>query len=273
MSVYSAELFFEAPPAIDPRACLEAVHQFAPAAELLGGETVENALHLVHPDHPLTFSDAVVPAQTVLLLKKDASILEKLEGAFQQAWDFADARAVVGRATTTALLTDLMAWALAPAERVSVFQRTLDGLASALRPLAIHWVPADRLVSGEVYLAGLPREYPDAGSGPLNVRLFRVEDGGQPGDTVMDTLGLSVLGLPDVQIHFRALEPGLVASFLYSLGAYILQRGDIIADGDTVQGLEPDQKWRCQHERALAPPERVVLDVNPGRPYAAGRPR
>ena len=36
-------------------------------------------------------------------------------------------------------------------------------------------------------------------------------------------------------------------------------------------GLEGDEHWRCARERALVPPVRTVLDVDPGDPYAAGR--
>ena len=47
-------------------------------------------------------------------------------------------------------------------------------------------------------------------------------------------------------------------------------RKDVIESGHTVGGLEPGEKWRCQHEDAMVPPERVVLDLNPGLDHAAG---
>jgi hypothetical protein len=50
----------------------------------------------------------------------------------------------------------------------------------------------------------------------------------------------------------------------------LYESGDVIKDNHTVAGVGPDSKWICQHEQSLAKPERVVLDLNPGSPYAAG---
>jgi hypothetical protein len=37
-----------------------------------------------------------------------------------------------------------------------------------------------------------------------------------------------------------------------------------LADGNTVEGTVPGSKWRCQHEMAIARPERMVVDFHPG---------
>ena len=37
------------------------------------------------------------------------------------------------------------------------------------------------------------------------------------------------------------------------------------------EGPEPGSRWRCQHEESLLKPTRVVLDIDPGPPHAAGR--
>ena len=102
----------------------------------------------------------------------------------------------------------------------------------------------------------------------VNVRMFWVED--DPGVIVMDTLGLHALALPDLQLHFRDLEPGRVAAALYNLAAYVLEHGDVIESGHTVTGLEAGEHWPCQLEDALVGPDRLVLDIDPGDPHAAG---
>ena len=104
----------------------------------------------------------------------------------------------------------------------------------------------------------------------LNVRLFRIENGAA-GDTIMDTRGLAALGLPDVQMHFRDLDPGRVAALLYNYARYLNEHGDCINDGETIDGATPGTRWRCRHEMSLVPPERLVLDIDPGPPHAAGQ--
>jgi hypothetical protein len=87
---------------------------------------------------------------------------------------------------------------------------------------------------------------------------------------IMDTLGLAALGLPDLQCHFRTLVPGEVAAVLHNTAYYLFEHGDVIDDGHTVAGIEPESRWTCQHEKSLLKPSRIVLDLNPGPPFAAG---
>jgi hypothetical protein len=99
--------------------------------------------------------------------------------------------------------------------------------------------------------------------GLVNVRMFRIE--GDPGALVMDTLGLHVLDLPDLRCHFTGLDPDDVARILHTTAAYVDEHGDVIDDGHTISGIG-DDAWRCQHEDALVPPHRLVLDLDPATP-------
>jgi hypothetical protein len=87
----------------------------------------------------------------------------------------------------------------------------------------------------------------------------------------MDTRGLTETGLHDLQYHFRDLDPKEVACVLFNTAVYIFQKGPVIESGQTVAGIEPDSRWRCQFENALLEPKREVLDLNPGKPHAAGK--
>src|SRR5215831_2919502 len=100
------------------------------------------------------------------------------------------------------------------------------------------------------------------------LEVFRVE--GTASDVVMDTLGLQVFGLPDLQCHCHGIELPRLATYLRNAANYIFERGDVVRDGDTIEGLEPGEKWRCLQEEALIPPDRLVIDLDPGDDYAAG---
>ncbi len=104
--------------------------------------------------------------------------------------------------------------------------------------------------------------------GFFNVRLFRISNSDD--DSLMDTRGLGIFGVPDLQCHFRGLDPGEIARLLYNTGTYVMHEGDVIDDGHTVPGIQEGSRWRCQHEQAMVGPERKVLDICPEAPYAAG---
>jgi hypothetical protein len=77
---------------------------------------------------------------------------------------------------------------------------------------------------------------------------------------------LATLGLADFQMHLRDLDESRIGAFPFDLAADAVERPGALENGDAVG----DEHWKLQYELAIAGPERVVLDVDPGAPYAAG---
>jgi hypothetical protein len=86
----------------------------------------------------------------------------------------------------------------------------------------------------------------------------------------MDTLGLHIFDLPDLQCRYRpkasggSHEPGQVAALLFNTAAYLFEHGDVIDDGHTISGTSEDEVFRCSHQDSLVEPHRLVLDVDLG---------
>ena len=92
---------------------------------------------------------------------------------------------------------------------------------------------------------------------------------------MVDTLGLSLLYIEDLQYHFHGMDPNWVVGHAYSLASYLLHGEKPMEDGDSIDGitqgrLDPEVRWPCRYEEALIQPKRPVLDVEMGA-YAAGR--
>jgi Domain of unknown function (DUF4261) len=172
-----------------------------------------------------------------------------------------DAAARLRACTTQILLTELFSSALPRAERHELFVRVVETLTAKLAPSLVVSQPTQEVLD-PVRLAGEP------GMLLANARLFRAGD--SDGDLVMDTVGLAVLGLPDLQVRFTGLDPGEMAAFLYDVADYVYEHGDVIADGHTIEGIRPATAWRCRHAVSSVGPRRAVIDINPGRPYAIG---
>lgn len=179
-----------------------------------------------------------------------------------QTWDWPEADEALAGARASVLVTEMFAGPYGVRDRIAALVGTVAALTAATGPVALSWPTSQRVTDPGARAA-------DGLGGLVNVRLFAVSD--DEDEMVMDTRGLAPLGLPDLQIHFRDLEPSRLAALLYATAAYLLEAGDVIADGNTISGLEGDEHWRCVHEDALVPPARTVLDIDPGDPYAAGR--
>lgn len=84
----------------------------------------------------------------------------------------------------------------------------------------------------------------------------------------MDTLGLSLLYIEDLQYHFHDMDPNWVVG--RTLASYILANDRLIKEGDTIDGIADGHLEQGIHfEGAMLKPERAVLDVYMNE-YAAG---
>jgi len=265
---YAVELLCTQRPFIRKRALLDALRRRCPDVAPIDSDPNSDLLSFVYRDHPLFISDIEVPAQTFIATTDKRVSPREYDAALQQSWKFAEAREAVGRCQTSVLVTDILSSSLPYDERIDLFQRALLGVLEVVPCEAIHWQPSQQIVSPDDFIRAAETS-PAAMffAGPLNVRFFNVSD--SPGDMLTDTLGLAAIGLPDLQCHFRDLDPDDVARVLHNTAWYIFQEGDVIGDGHTVAGTTPGSKWHCQHEESLTEPKRVVLDLNPGPPHAA----
>jgi len=270
---YGVELIGRDRFTLDKASLLRALRRWCPGVEPLDHDEQAGVLAFVHQNHPIQLADARIAAQTFVAASDCTFSPAEVSGALEQTWDFDQAKGVLAGCTSSVLVTDLMSSSLGYRERIDVFQCALRGVLEVVSCAAIHWRPSQRIVAPAAWL-----ELFDAGdaahvftAGAVNVRLFNVQGPGRAaGEIVMDTLGLGALGLPDLQCHFTQLNPTAVARVLFNTAWYIFERGDVIADGNTAQGITTDSRWPCHHEDALVGPARVVLDMNPGPPHAAG---
>lgn len=190
-----------------------------------------------------------------------APTVAALRDAIDHTRDWPEAAQAAARARSSLRIVD----ELPSQERLSALLARVATAAARRGCVAVWWKPAQRLVSPRA-IAEAARDG-DPLRVALNVRLFHVENGA-PDERVMDTVGLEPLGLPDVQCHFRALDPPAVAELLDETARYLCDEGDVIGDGDTVSGVD-GEPWPCRRETALVDPPRDVVDITPREPNAA----
>lgn len=107
----------------------------------------------------------------------------------------------------------------------------------------------------------------------VNVRFFNIQG---TDDSIVDSVGMSTLFLPDVQYHFHGVDPDAVVNHAYNVLTYIFDfdEENPLKAGDTVDGIangqmSRDVQWKVQYEESLIQPIREVVDVNMGE-FASG---
>lgn len=216
-------------------------------------------------DYPLKYKDANIPSQCILFSIVNKVEHENLVSSLQQTRDWNELEEVVERCKYKVAFSDFMPNHYDIHTRLSLFNSALKVILENEDCKALHFLNSQRIINPCEYIDRVSKG--DNLAGAFNVRFFNIQDSE---DMLMDTLGLNVFGLPDVQCHFKGVDPNEIARVIYNTGYYIYDKGDIIDDGNTIQGAKKEDKWKCQHEESLVEPKRVVVDINPGFPYAAG---
>lgn len=256
--VLMVELLMAEPRQLDLQQFEQSIRRALPQSRLI--EIPDSGPMVAHEDFIHEYADGKMGPPLTVVLTPDHSRQSDID--LSQSWRFPDAAAAVASATERRLVMQLMGVSHRPHDRVRSFHVALCAAIEQLNPAAV-WSPHTQQVVDpaevlENHLAIV-----------VNVRLFNINN--DPGVMVMDTIGLHALRLPDLQCHFRDLDPSDIARVLYNAANYIFEQGDVIEDGNTIAGIAGNERWRCRHEMALLGPERVVLDIDVGDPHAAGQ--
>jgi hypothetical protein len=247
-------LYQEAPPDLRSGAWVAALPAQIEATPTGGG------LALADLGHTVTYTGQTGPAMSVVMPCASTPDAQTLATALSQTWTWPEAADAVANLHSAVYIGELMGRFMPHQQRLETLLPVISGIVRTTRPAAVLWHPAG-------YLAE-PRQVVDQVRDVLfNVRLFRIE-GATPGALLMDTMGLAPLGLPDLQCKARNLEPGRLAAQLKNLAHYLLDAGDVILDGHTVEGTEPGSAWTASRACAIAEPPRQVLDLDPGPQHA-----
>ena len=263
---YSVELYMKEKPIILENKLLENIKKYCGNVKIVSDQ--DTNITFAFMEYILDYKNVSVPVTIMISISDEEQENEKLKRSLEQSWNYKKDKEVIESCKIKVIITDLMAIGLDYTERVDLFQKALYAIVELIPCEGINFNITEQVISREDYLGNNPLsdEY-DPLFGMLNVRIFNVE--GRKNEYIMDTLGLSALGLCDLQCHYKNLDPNEVTNILYAYGYYIYDNPDAADDMKEIEGISKNNKWKCQHEVALAGPERVVLDINPGKEFSS----
>lgn len=264
---YITELHFDERPSLEIADSIYELQDHCGKIKILKQD--DASFHIAFEEHLASFDDGDIPYQITALLL-DEKNTKGIEESLNQSWSWKEAKEVVERSRYTVLVTDILGAGLDYSNRIQLYQQFLFMLCCSSECTAIHFIKSQNVVSPERYLLRAPwEEGYNVLFGIVNIRLFRIE--GTNGDILMDTLGLGAFGSIDLQCYFNGIDPNQVANILFYYASYLYTNGDIINDGETIQGRSVGEKWKCNHKLSVVAPERIVLDIRPNEENAGER--
>lgn len=204
------------------------------------------------PGLSLIFSDSPTPPDSPEMLQ-----------SLSQTWQWDAAEEVLPAAPFRVTLNSVNTLELAAETRLGLFQKALYAVTRELAPKALVFPQSQCCIDPESYLENDPDNEDYFGIyGLVNTRVFTSEEDDEQ-SVFMDTLGMHVLGLPDVQCLASDSETDFaeLAYWLYNLVEYMRETPGSFEDGDSIVGPN-DEEWEVSYSNALIEPERAVLNIN-----------
>lgn len=215
------------------------------------------------PDHQVKLTDATIPAQCNIVIPDKGKLEIGLpDTAFTQNWHWAEANETAKNCQYEILVTDLMSRTLPFKQRVNLFMDFLTAVIRVTQPDAVYTFHGDKILNPVAITNLWDNDKTQALYALCNVRLFNVSNDPQNRELLMDTIGMHALGLPDFQVRFAGLNENEMANLLWTYAYHVYEYGDIIEEGDTMEGLA-GSKWKCVKQLSLVAPERMVVNIIP----------
>ena len=256
----SAKLLFSDKQDLDPNIILEELRLHFSSVD---NPSNDKAFLYFFPDIQIKLQDASIPAQcTILIPNEGNSKPEIADEAFQQNWHWKEANDVAEDCRYEVLVSDFMTRTLDYKTRFNLFGYFLAAVTKATNPKVVYSLTSQKLVKPENIIDSMASKENRYLESFINVRLYNISNGNS-GELLMDTVGLHLLGLPDVQIRFENLDEREIAGLLWNYAYYIFEQGDVFENGNTILGLEPNSRWKCDRQKSLAAPERIVINIQP----------
>ena len=224
-------------------------------------------------DYQSEFKDAKVPVQ-LSILGCEPFQAERIDDMKRsQMWDCLEDRdRILSDCKYAVLINDMLGGGLKAQIRANMLMDYLEAVLELYPSCeAVYFLNSGKLVRADTIRSGEIKGLDRYVRFCVNARFFNISG---TNDHVVDTLGLSLLYIEDLQYHFHDMDPNWVVGHAYDMASYILSNDRPIKNGDTIDGivdgrLVQEIQWKCQFEGSLIGPDRPVLDVCMGE-YAAG---
>lgn len=188
-------------------------------------------------DHMVEFEDGKAPVQFLMTSCMDFDGKTVDDFTRSQMWDCQESRdRILEECRYSMLATDFLARGLSSLERANLEMDYLEVLAELfLSCEAFFFSGSGKLFEAEE-IRGNQIEGPDRFIRyAVNVRFFTIQGSD---DMLVDTLGMNTLFLPDLQYHFRGLDPNWIVNHAYNVASYLLTSGNEIDSGETIDGIK-----------------------------------
>lgn len=223
--------------------------------------------------YKIQFKEGVIPPQLLVMecMSMDSYNIDDLTKS--QMWDCKNSAEILAECKYHVIATDILGSTMDYKERAEMLMNYMEALIEMYPECeAILFQTSGKLFTREqIKNHKIPRNERFIYFA-VNIRFFNIENSNEK---IIDTLGMNILGLPDLQYHFHDFNPNYIVNHAYDTAYYIFENNNLIKNGETVDGISEGEfdrnvQWECHYEQSLIQPVREVIDICMNE-YAGGK--
>jgi hypothetical protein len=257
ISSFIVELFFDRKIELKNVLLLDALRKYCGSSEMESEPEDEKPRFLVSSHENINVNIKVSLSPAIFNVEN----VPDYASSFRQSWSWRTAKDLVQTCSNIIKVSDEYNYKVNYRDRVLVMRNVIRALVECTACNAVNFQMTQQFVKPESYLSSFNEPAPDRLFGFINVRFFKIHDSD---DMLMDTIGLNSIGLEDLQCSFKKYNPKDISNVLYNTAYYLFDNGNVIMDGDTIQGVKRTDRWTCRRAKSLVAPKRTVIDIAPG---------
>lgn len=250
---YSIQFLFDKEPLLENIILLDELKKTFGNVDILF--STNTMISFVFNDYSINAEGIEIPMQ-ILLLKEPYEHSKKILNLVEYSQLTDNSINYINESKFLLVISDFMATSIDYKKRIYIFNKILKTLIPILPCKIVYWACSQKLINTIEFSDALEKESDYSIYGIINVRYF-IKDNYH----VMDTIGLSSIGLPDLQCSFDNIDPGIVSTILYEYGRKIFEHGDFLNDNEEINSM--NLKFLCKHNYSDTNPKRIVIVLKP----------
>lgn len=217
--------------------------------------------------YQVELEEGIIPPMLMVMGCSETKDYQIDELTKSQMWDCKNSEQILNECKYQVVAVDMMTFIMDYKQRAEMLMDYMEALVKIYPSIeAIQFQTSGKMFTrNQILNHQIPKEKRFIYFA-VNARFFHIQNSN---DMIVDTLGMNILGLPDLQYHFHDMNPNFVVNHAYNIAGYIFDNYNPIKDNDSIVANENGKismnvEWKCHYEQSLIQPIREVIDIYMG---------
>lgn len=251
---YSVQLLFDKEPLFENLILLDTLNKAFGSVEILF--STNTLISFVFNDYCIESEGMSIPIQILLIKESHKFNTEKILGFMDYDKLDTETGNYIDQCTHSLMISDFMGTSLNYKKRIFIFNEILKVLLPIFPCKIIYWPCSQNLIKSNDFYNIINKEPKDILHCIIKVRHFIKNE-----LHIMDTVGFSHIGLPDLQCSFTDIESGIISTILYEFSRKLYENDDYFKKNERISSM--NLEFNCNYNFSIINPKRIVVELHP----------